>query len=121
MRITSNITCGRRSVLCKSPIQGRLYVWVQEGERSAGREIYLHVADAVFLAEHNEFFGVQLFTDRIHFIRMGGEYDETQPVIRINDIDVLDQVNRAIAAMQLFSDCGDTHSENSQKVESVAA
>jgi hypothetical protein len=111
---------GENRFLVNALHNARKYAWVSE-KTSCGRRVVLNVDDAIRVAKLNEFVGVVLFADRIHFVESISGHYVNKPVIRLDNIDVIDKINKAIAARQFLSDNGDAHHVFPSKVESVPA
>jgi hypothetical protein len=111
---------GKNRFLVNAWHNQRKYAWASEN-LSGGRRVDLGVDDAVRIAKANKFVGVVLFSDRIHFVESISGHYRNKPVIMLDEVNILDKVNKAIEARQFLSDNGDAHYVFPSKVESVAA
>ena len=99
---------GKNRFLVKAIHNVHKYAWASEN-LSKGRRVDLDVRDTVRIAKANKFVGVVLFSDRIHLIESISGHYINKPVIRLDDIDCIDQINKAVSARQFLSNNGDTH------------
>ena len=101
---------------------GRTYTWASEktGKKLGQLPVDLTVVDAIDFAKKHEFVGVIFFADRLHVLKVIRYDDLNQNVILLNDIDLIDKVNRAIGSGEAFASVGDAH-ENLSKAGSVTA